>query len=62
MTFALDAAPKIGGVLPVIAKSILPAVAASIWGGPDVNVENTTLYGRLSSAPAARNSDSVPPF
>ena len=38
-----DAAPKIGGVLPVIAKSILPAVAASICGGPEVNVENTIL-------------------
>ena len=24
----------VGGLLPVIAKSILPAVAASIWGGP----------------------------
>ena len=41
--FAPEAAPKIGGVLPVIAKSILPAVAASICGGPEVNVENASL-------------------
>ena len=51
MTLALDAAPKIGGVLPVIAKSILPAVAASICGGPEVKVENAILYGSPSSAP-----------
>src|ERR1700742_1706442 len=62
LTFALLAAPKIGGVLPVIAKSILPADNASTCGGPDVKVENATLYGRLSSWPAARSSDSVPPF
>lgn len=62
LIFALEAAPKIGGVFPVIAKSILPAVAASTCGGPEVKVEKETLYGRLSSAPAARSSDSVPPF
>ena len=43
LTLAPAAAPKIGGVLPVMAKSILPAVAASICGGPEVNVENCTL-------------------
>ena len=43
LTLALEAAPKIGGVLPVIAKSILPAVAASICGGPEVNVEKAIL-------------------
>ena len=43
LTLAPDAAPKIGGVLPVIAKSILPAVAASICGGPEVNVEKAIL-------------------
>ena len=42
LILALEAAPNTGGLLPVIAKSILPAVAASIWGGPEVKVENAT--------------------
>ena len=42
MILALEAAPNMGGLLPVIAKSILPAVAASICGGPEVKVENAT--------------------
>jgi hypothetical protein len=62
LVLELAAAPKTGGVLPVIAKSILPAVNASICGGPEVNVENTTLYGKLSRALAARSSASVLPF
>jgi hypothetical protein len=39
------AAPKIGGVLPTQARSILSAPAASTSGGPNWNVENSTLYG-----------------
>src|ERR1700689_4146378 len=58
----LAAAPNTGGVLPVTAKSIRPAFSASICGGPEVKVENTTRYGRLSRALAARSSASVPPF
>ena len=58
----LAAAPKIGGVFPVTAKSIRPAFDASICGGPKVNVENATRYGRSSRAPAACSSASVPPF
>ncbi|SKT23123.1 Uncharacterised protein [Mycobacteroides abscessus subsp. abscessus] len=43
MILAFEAAPKIGGVFPVTAKSILPAVSASICGGPKVKVENSIL-------------------
>ncbi|CQA07535.1 Uncharacterised protein [Mycobacteroides abscessus] len=43
LILAFEAAPKIGGVFPVTAKSILPAVSASICGGPKVKVENSIL-------------------
>src|SRR5271156_6243701 len=58
----LAAAPKTGGVLPVIAKSMRPAFNASICGGADVEGEDSTRYGRRSRAWAARRSASVPPF
>ena len=38
----LAAAPKIGGVLPTQARSILSAPAASTSGGPNWKVENST--------------------
>ena len=60
--FELAAAPNTGGVFPVIAKSIRPAFNASICGGPEVNVENSMRYGRLSKASAAFSSAWVPPF
>ena len=47
LVFELAAAPKTGGVLPVTAKSILPAFSASICGGPEVNVEKATRYGQV---------------
>ena len=45
------AAPKIGGVEPTPATSILSAPAASTSGGPKANVENEILYGRSFSWP-----------
>ncbi|MDT5317913.1 MAG: hypothetical protein QOD88_435 [Mycobacterium sp.] len=43
LVLELAAAPKTGGVLPVIAKSIFPAAKASICGGPEVNLEKAIL-------------------
>ena len=42
-TRARAAAAKITGVLPVLPTSIAPARAASISGGPEVNVDHWSL-------------------
>src|SRR5699024_3123450 len=39
-TFVSVSPPTMGGVLPVMAKSICPAFSASICGGPEVNVDH----------------------
>ena len=56
------AAPKIGGVEPTPATSILSAPAASTSGGPKANVENEISYGRSFSWPDLSRIARMPSF
>ncbi len=61
-TFEPAAAAKIGGVLPTAPRSTPPAFTASSSGGPEGNCAQVTLYGSLSSSPAAARSTCEPAF